>query len=69
MINFLTQVVTELAMKGAPLELWYFNKECLKGDVVVRGHLEHSDNKRCPSLVKQGKQSKELQFWIIGGQT
>ena len=42
--NFLTQLVREPTMEGAPLDLLFVNREGLVGDVMVGGCLGHNDH-------------------------
>lgn len=43
--NFLVQVLRELTRKGTLLVLFLVNREGLLGEVVISGHLGHSDHK------------------------
>jgi len=43
--NLLTQLVREPTREGALLDLLFMNREGLVGDVMVGGHLGHSDHK------------------------
>ena len=49
--NFLTQLVSEPTREGALLDLLFVNREGLVGDVVVGGHLGHSDNEMIEFLI------------------
>ena len=49
--NFLTQLVSEPAREGVPLDLLFVNREGLVGDVVVGGHLGHSDHEMIEFLI------------------
>jgi len=56
--NFLTQLVSEPTREGAPLDLFFANRDGLVGDVMVRGHLGHSDHEMIefsvPGEVRRG---------------
>ena len=55
--NFLTQLVSEPTREGAPLDLLFANREGLVGDVMVGGHLGHSDHEMI--RVFDSQRSKE----------
>ena len=54
--NFLTQLVSEPTRKGVPLDLLFVNGEGLVGDMMVGGHLGHSDHEM---IVFSSQRSKE----------
>ncbi|GAB0210066.1 hypothetical protein GRJ2_003472400 [Grus japonensis] len=49
--NFLTQLVGEPTREGTPLDLLFVNREGLVDDVMVGGHLGHSDHKMIEFLI------------------
>ncbi|KAK4829878.1 hypothetical protein QYF61_007270 [Mycteria americana] len=55
--NFLTQLVSQPASEGAPLDL-FTNREGLVGDVTVGGHLGHSDREMIEfSILREANQA------------
>ncbi|KAM9590845.1 uncharacterized protein ACIBXB_005894 [Morphnus guianensis] len=54
--NFLTQLVSEPTRESAPLDLLFVNREGLVGDVMVGGHLGHSNHE---IIVFDSQRSKE----------
>ncbi|GAB0185962.1 mitochondrial enolase superfamily member 1 [Grus japonensis] len=49
--NFLTQLVSESISEGALLDLLFTNREGLVSDVMVGGHLGHSDHEMIEVLI------------------
>ncbi|KAK4818201.1 hypothetical protein QYF61_008585 [Mycteria americana] len=49
--NFLTQLVSESAREGAPLDLLFVNREGLVSNVTVGGFLGHSNHKMIELLI------------------
>lgn len=49
--NFLTQLVSETTREGAPLDLFFANREGLMGSVMFGSHLGHSNHERIEFLI------------------
>jgi len=69
--NSLTQLVSEPAREGVPLNLLFLNTEGLVGDVMVGGHLGHSDHKitEFPVLGEVRTEVSGTATLDFGGQT
>lgn len=61
---FLTQLVRESSREGSPLDLLFLNREGLVGDVVVRGHLGHSNHEIRVFSSQRNKEGDQQPFHV-----
>ncbi|GAB0207710.1 hypothetical protein GRJ2_003236700 [Grus japonensis] len=66
--NFLIQLVSEPTREGAQLDMSFANREGLVGDVMVGGHLGHSDHEMIEFLLhrelrREVSRIATLDFW------